>query len=208
MRRLVDRELAHNIKSAKRLVERVNPAVWEVLEEVITDYVVLLNRAPTLHRLGIQAFRPRLIEGSAIQLHPLVTSAFNADFDGDQMAVLVPLSKAAQAEARSRMLSVRNLLSPSSGEPIVSPTQDIVLGVYYMTSLRNYEEDLAKGTVPRGWGKIFSSLEEVVLAYDTGAIDLQAAITVRTNRDGGVVKRIETTVGRAIFNEILPETLG
>jgi DNA-directed RNA polymerase subunit beta' len=208
MRRLVDHELAHNIKSAKRLVERVNPSVWEVLEEVIGDYVVLLNRAPTLHRLGIQAFRPRLIEGSAIQLHPLVTQAFNADFDGDQMAVHVPLSKAAQAEARSRMLSVRNLLSPSSGEPIVSPTQDIVLGVYYMTSERNYDEDLANGTVPRGWGKVFSSLEEVSLAYESGAIDLQAAITVRTNRDGGVMKRIPTTVGRAIFNSILPETLG
>jgi DNA-directed RNA polymerase subunit beta' len=208
MRRLVDRELAHNIKSAKRLVERVNPSVWEVLEEVIGDFVVLLNRAPTLHRLGIQAFRPRLIEGSAIQLHPLVTSAFNADFDGDQMAVHVPLSKAAQAEARERMLSVRNLLSPSSGEPIVAPTQDIVLGVYYMTSERNYEDDLVKGTVPRGWGKVFSSLEEVRLAYDTGAVDLQAAITVRTSRDGGVMKRIPTTVGRAIFNQILPDDLG
>ena len=208
MRRLVDRGLAHNIKSAKRLVERVNPQVWEVLEDVIGDFVVLLNRAPTLHRLGIQAFRPRLIEGSAIQLHPLVTSAFNADFDGDQMAVHVPLSKAAQAEARERMLSVRNLLSPSSGEPIVAPTQDIVLGVYYMTSMRDYDEELAHGTVPRGWGKVFSSLEEVQLAYDSGAVDLQAEITVRTTRDGGVSKRIKTTVGRAIFNLILPEALG
>jgi DNA-directed RNA polymerase subunit beta' len=208
MRRLVDRGLAHNIKSAKRLVERVNPSVWDVLENVIGDYVVLLNRAPTLHRLGIQAFRPRLIEGSAIQLHPLVTTAFNADFDGDQMAVHVPLSKAAQTEARERMLSVRNLLSPSSGEPIVSPTQDIVLGIYYITSERNYEEDLANGVVPRGWGKTFSSLEEVKLAYDSGVIDVQARITVRTDRDGGEMKRIETTVGRALLNQILPTELG
>ncbi|HYJ13300.1 MAG TPA: DNA-directed RNA polymerase subunit beta' [Thermomicrobiales bacterium] len=208
MRRLVDRGLAHNIKSAKRLVERVNPSVWDVLESVIGDYVVLLNRAPTLHRLGIQAFRPRLIEGSAIQLHPLVTTAFNADFDGDQMAVHVPLSRAAQAEARERMLSIRNLLSPSSGEPIVSPTQDIVLGIYYITSERDYEEDLKNGTVPRGWGKTFSSLEEVQLAYDTDSIDIQAKIRVRTDRDGGVRKLIETTVGRAVFNHILPTELG
>nr|MBA3336580.1 DNA-directed RNA polymerase subunit beta' [Chloroflexia bacterium] len=207
MRRLVDSGYAHNIKAAKRLVERVDTRVWDVLEEVIQDYVVLLNRAPTLHRLGIQAFKVRLIEGSAIQIHPLVCSAFNADFDGDQMAVHVPLSKAAQAEARSRMLSVNNLLSPSNGEPIVSPTQDIVLGCYYMSSERDYAEDAKKGTVPRGWGKIFSSLEEVKLAYDSGVIDLQAQITVRTDRDGGETKRILTTVGRAIFNLALPETI-
>ena len=174
MRRLVDHGHAHNIKAAKRLVERVDPKVWDVLEEVIQDYVVLLNRAPTLHRLGIQAFKVRLIEGSAIQIHPLVCAAFNADFDGDQMAVHVPLSRKAQDEARTRMLSVRNLLSPSNGEPIVSPTQDIVLGCYYMTSERDHELDIAAGTVPRGWGKIFSSLEEVKLAYDAGAVDLQA----------------------------------
>jgi DNA-directed RNA polymerase subunit beta' len=208
MRRLVDRGLAHNIKSAKRLVERVNPSVWEVLEEVIQDHLVLLNRAPTLHRLGIQAFRPRLIEGSAIQLHPMVTTAFNADFDGDQMAVHLPLSKSAQEEARTRMLSIRNLLSPSSGDPIVSPTQDIVLGVYYMTSERDFEADRAAGTLPRGDGKVFSSLGEVKLAYDSGAIDLQARITVRTDRDGGEMKRIPTTVGRALFNLALPPTLG
>ncbi|MGH2549060.1 MAG: DNA-directed RNA polymerase subunit beta', partial [Thermomicrobiales bacterium] len=208
MQRLVKHNHAPNIKAAKRLVERVDDRVWEVLEEVIKDYVVLLNRAPTLHRLGIQAFFPRLIEGSAIQLHPMVCTAFNADFDGDQMAVHVPLSKKAQAEARERMLSVRNLLSPSNGEPIVSPTQDIVLGCYYMTSERNYEEDYANGTVPRGWGKTFSSLEEVQLAYDTGVVDLQAEIVVRTNRDKGVTKMITTTVGRAIFNFALPEELG
>src|SRR5215217_5808584 len=208
MRRLVDHGHAHNIKAAKRLVERVDPKVWDVLEEVIQDYVVLLNRAPTLHRLGIQAFKVRLIEGSAIQIHPLVCAAFNADFDGDQMAVHVPLSRRAQDEARTRMLSVRNLLSPSNGEPIVSPTQDIVLGCYYMTSERDLEADTAAGTVPRGWGKIFSSLEEVQLAYDAGAIDIHAQITVRTDRDGGETKRIETTVGRAIFNLALPGEIG
>ncbi len=208
MRRLVDHGHAHNIKAAKRLVERVDPKVWDVLEEVIQDYVVLLNRAPTLHRLGIQAFKVRLIEGSAIQIHPLVCAAFNADFDGDQMAVHVPLSRKAQDEARTRMLSVRNLLSPSNGEPIVSPTQDIVLGCYYMTSERDHEADQAAGTVPRGWGKIFSSLEEVRLAYDAGAIDLQAEISVRTDREGGEPKRIETTVGRAIFNLALPKEIG
>jgi DNA-directed RNA polymerase subunit beta' len=207
MRRLVDRELAHNIKSAKRLVERVNPAVWEVLEEVIEGYYVLLNRAPTLHRLGIQAFKPRLIEGSAIQLHPLVTTAFNADFDGDQMAVHVPLSKAAQNEAFERMLSVRNLLAPSSGEPIIAPTQDIVLGVYYITSERDFEEERANGTVPMGWGKRFSSLDEVELAYNSGIVDVQAKIFVRTDR-GGEMRTVETTVGRALFNNILPESLG
>ncbi len=204
MRKLVDHGFAHNIKAAKRLVERVDPKVWEVLEEVIESYLVLLNRAPTLHRLGIQAFRVRLIEGSAIQLHPLVCQAFNADFDGDQMAVHVPLSRKAQEEARTRMLSVRNLLSPSNGDPIVSPTQDIVLGCYYMTSQRGLDEWAADGGVPRGWGKAFSSLEEVKLAYDAGVVDLHAAISVRTTRDGGELKRIETTVGRAIFNLALP----
>ena len=208
MRRLVDHGHAHNIKAAKRLVERVDQRVWEVLEEVIKDHLVLLNRAPTLHRLGIQAFRVRLIEGSAIQLHPLVCTAFNADFDGDQMAVHVPLSKAAQAEARERMLSVHNLLSPSNGEPIVSATQDIVLGCYYMTSERDYEQDLANGTLPKGWGKTFGSLEEVQLAYDMDVVDIQAVIQVQTDRDGGVPKLIETTVGRAIFNLALPASLG
>ena len=208
MRRLVDQEFAHNIKSAKRLVERVNPVVWQVLEEVIKDYYVLLNRAPTLHRLGIQAFKPRLIEGSAIQLHPLVTTAFNADFDGDQMAVHVPLSKAAQTEAYERMLSVRNLLAPSSGEPIVAPSQDIVLGIYYITSEVDFEAVRANGNVPKGWGKRFSSLGEVELAYANELVDLQAKIFVRTDRDGGETRMIETTVGRAIFNNVLPKSLG
>ncbi len=208
MRRLVDAGHAHNIKAAKRLVERVDPKVWDVLEEVVQNYVVLLNRAPTLHRLGIQAFNVKLIDGSAIQIHPLVCAAFNADFDGDQMAVHVPLSRKAQDEARTRMLSTRNLLSPSNGEPIVSPTQDIVLGCYYLTSERDHESDIAAGTEPRGRGKVFSSLEEVKLAYETGAVDLLADIVVRTDRDGGVVKRIPTTVGRAIFNLTVPKEIG
>ncbi|HEV2528603.1 MAG TPA: DNA-directed RNA polymerase subunit beta' [Thermomicrobiales bacterium] len=207
MRKLVDKGFAHNIKAAKRLVERVDSRVWDVLEEVVQDYVVLLNRAPTLHRLGIQAFRVQLIDGSAIQLHPLVCQAFNADFDGDQMAVHVPLSRAAQAEARERMLSVRNLLSPSNGDPIVSPTQDIVLGCYYMTSKVNFDEEYARGTLPRGWGKVFSSMEEVKTAYDCGVVDLQADITVHTDRyaqQPGEVQKIDTTVGRVIFNMTLP----
>jgi DNA-directed RNA polymerase subunit beta' len=208
MRKLVDHGYAHNIKAAKRLVERVDPKVWDVLEEVIQSYLVLLNRAPTLHRLGIQAFRVRLIEGSAIQIHPLVCSAFNADFDGDQMAVHVPLSRKAQDEARTRMLSVRNLLSPSNGDPIVSPTQDIVLGCYYMTSKVDYDVARADGGLPRGWGKVFASLEEVKLAYDADVVDLQAEITVRTDRDGGISRLIETTVGRAIFNLALPAEIG
>src|SRR5437762_119530 len=163
MRKLVEKGLAHNIKSAKRIVERVRPEVWDVLEEVIQDHPVLLNRAPTLHRLGIQAFEPVLIEGSAIQIHPLVCSAFNADFDGDQMAVHVPLSAAAKKEAREQMLSVNNLLQPSNGDPIVAPTLDMVLGVYYLTTSRPNA---------KGEGKAFSDFDDAKLAYDIGVIDL------------------------------------
>src|SRR5256714_1163353 len=170
MRKLVDRQHAHNIKSAKRIVERVRPEVWDVLEEVIQDHPVLLNRAPTLHRLGIQAFEPVLIEGSAIQIHPLVCSAFNADFDGDQMAVHVPLSAAAKKEAREQMLSVNNLLQPSNGEPIVAPTLDMVLGVYYLTTAR---------PGARGQDKAFSDYDDAKLAYDMGVIDLQATVKLR-----------------------------
>src|SRR5262252_3934699 len=170
MRKLVEKGLAHNIKSAKRIVERVRPEVWDVLEEVIQDHPVLLNRAPTLHRLGIQAFEPILIEGSAIQNHPLVCSAFNADFDGDQMAVHVPLSAAAKREAREQMLSVNNLLQPSNGDPIVAPTLDMVLGVYYLTTSR---------PGARGESKAFSDFDDAKLAYDIGVIDLQATIKLR-----------------------------
>jgi DNA-directed RNA polymerase subunit beta' len=199
MQRLVVHGHAHNIKAAKRLVERMDPRVWDVLEEVTQNYLVLLNRAPTLHRLGIQAFEVKLIEGSAIQLHPLVCAAFNADFDGDQMAVHVPLSAAAQREACERMLSTRNLLDPSDGEPVIAPTLDIVLGCYAMT----LPDPNAKGA-----GKIFADRQEVVLAYQSGAVDLQAPIRVRMEIDGQGEQLVETTVGRVLFNEILPKELG
>jgi DNA-directed RNA polymerase subunit beta' len=194
MRKLVEHNYAHNIKSAKRIVERMKPEVWDVLEEVIRDHPVLLNRAPTLHRLGIQAFEAVLIEGSAIQIHPLVCPAFNADFDGDQMAVHVPLSAAAKEEAKTIMLSTYNLLSPANGEPIVAPTKDMVLGCYYLTT----ERPGAKGE-----GKIFASEDEVLMAYHMGYVDIQARITVRLN-SGEIV---QTTPGRVIFNEKLPSKL-
>ncbi len=199
MQKLVIHGHAHNIKAAKRLVERVDPHVWDVLEEVIKDYLVLLNRAPTLHRLGIQAFEVKLIEGSAIQLHPLVCSAFNADFDGDQMAVHVPLSESAQHEARERMLSTRNLLDPSDGDPVIAPTLDIVLGCYYMTQPR---------PGAKGEGKIFSSPSEVILAYQTGVVDVQSTIKVMLSNNGSGSQIIETTVGRVILNQEVPKELG
>jgi DNA-directed RNA polymerase subunit beta' len=222
MRKLVERNFAHNIKSAKRIVERVRPEVWDVLEEVIKDHPVLLNRAPTLHRLGIQAFDAVLVEGSAIQIHPLVCTAFNADFDGDQMAVHVPLSRAAQSEARSRMMSTHNLLSPASGEPIVNPTKDMVLGCYYLTVMKDGGQ---------GEGSVFATFDEALQAYELGKISLQSRIfvgiaqlelendVVRT--PAGIISRedikqlpkskrsfgIETTAGRIIFNEALPEEI-
>jgi DNA-directed RNA polymerase subunit beta' len=194
MKRLVDLNHAQNIKSAKRMVERARPVVWDVLEEVIAEHPVLLNRAPTLHRLGIQAFEPQLVEGKAIQIHPLVCTAFNADFDGDQMAVHLPLSAEAQAEARVLMLSSNNILSPASGRPITSPTQDMVLGLYFLTSLR--EKQL-------GEGRAFSSLAEAVMAFDQGSLSLQAKIKLRIDKSG-VAETRETTLGRALFNEVLP----
>ena len=201
MNRLVLKGYAHNIKSAKRLAERARPEVWDILEDVVKDRPVLLNRAPTLHRLGIQAFQPVLIEGSAIQLHPLVTTAFNADFDGDQMAVHVPLSREAVLEAKRLMLSTQNLLAPSSGEPIVAPTLDMVLGCYYMTMID-------EGA--RGEGLDFSSFEDARLAHDVGVVDLRAKINVRSPLgekylNGG--EMVETSVGRIIFNEVLPPAL-
>ncbi len=197
MRRLVGRGLALNIRSAKRIVERGKPEVWDILEEVVKERPVLLNRAPTLHRLGIQAFHPVLIGGSAIQLHPLVCVAFNADFDGDQMAVHVPLSKAAVEEANKVMLSVYNMLLPSSGEPVVAPTLDIVLGCYYLTMLK---------PGMKGEGMVFSSFDEARLAYEIGIVDSSAEIEVRDPNDG--TKRIKTSVGRIIFSEVLPKELG
>jgi DNA-directed RNA polymerase subunit beta' len=210
MKRLVDMNHAQNIKSAKRMVERARPVVWDVLEEVITEHPVLLNRAPTLHRLGIQAFEPQLVEGKAIQIHPLVCTAFNADFDGDQMAVHLPLSAEAQAEARILMLSSNNILSPASGRPITSPTQDMVLGLYYLTSD-------SEGAL--GEGRSFSSLSEAVMAYDARELDVRARLKLRlrgsvppvgwTPADGaepnGSGILVETTLGRTLFNEALPE---
>jgi DNA-directed RNA polymerase subunit beta' len=196
MRRLVAQGLAPNIKSARRLVERAKSEVYDILEEVIKERPVLLNRAPTLHRLSIQAFEPVLIDGSAIQIHPLVCSAFNADFDGDQMAVHVPLSRAAVKEARDMMLSHHNILLPSSGEPTVTPTLDMVLGCYYLTTIRQQGKEN---------GKPYGSFEEAKLAYEFGAVDLREEIEVRNQETG---EKLKTSVGRIIFNEVLPEQLG
>ncbi len=198
MKKLVDRNLSQNIKSAKRMVERARPEVWDVLEEVVREHPVLLNRAPTLHRLGIQAFEPVLIEGKAIQVHPLVCTAYNADFDGDQMAVHVPLSAAAQAEARLLMLSAYNILSPAYGKAITSPTRDIVFGCYYLT--QEHPEDKDK---PEKNLKAFSSPNEVILALEGGAVGLHSRIRVRYLDPEPIV----TTVGRVIFNEAIPEEL-
>ncbi|OGP08311.1 MAG: DNA-directed RNA polymerase subunit beta' [Deltaproteobacteria bacterium RIFCSPLOWO2_12_FULL_43_16] len=191
--KLEERGYATTIKAAKKMVEKERPEVWDVLDEVIREHPVLLNRAPTLHRLGIQAFEPLLIEGKAIQLHPLVCTAFNADFDGDQMAVHVPLSVESQAEARILMMSTNNILSPANGKPVIAPTQDIVLGLYYMTRERY-------GV--KGEGNVFSSPEEVRVAYDAGEVHLQAKIKVKMNGE-----LIDTTVGRILLNEVLPEEI-
>ncbi|MBE6936090.1 MAG: DNA-directed RNA polymerase subunit beta' [Ruminococcaceae bacterium] len=202
MKKLVDDGIANNIKSAKKMVERARTEVWDALEVVISEHPVLLNRAPTLHRLGIQAFEPVLVEGRAIKLHPLVCTAFNADFDGDQMAVHVPLSAEAQAEARILMLSANNLLKPVDGKPIAVPTQDMILGSYYLT----YERDTEPGT-----GKIFSNEEEALLAYNEGIVGIHAPIRVRVSREkNGVTETriIPATVGRLIFNKQIPQDLG
>lgn len=199
IQKLVEYNYANNVKGAKRIVEQRRPEVWEVLEEVIQTRPILLNRAPTLHRLGIQAFEPILVEGNALQLHPLVCSAFNADFDGDQMAVHIPLSRKSVEEARDLMLSSKNLLLPANGEPVVSPTKDMVLGIYYLT----VEEEGKKGE-----GKIFADFDEVLLAYSLGKVDIHAKIKVLNYRsDIEITEPIETTVGRVIFNQILPNEL-
>ena len=202
MKKLVQDGVAHNIKSAKRMVERVMPQVWDVLEEVITDHPVLLNRAPTLHRLGIQAFQPVLVEGRAIKLHPLVCTAYNADFDGDQMAVHVPLSVEAQAEARFLMLAATNILKPSDGKPVCVPTQDMVLGTYYLTM----EKENAKGE-----GKYFYCIEEAIMAYELKEIAIHAQISIKITKEiDGVMKSgiIKTTIGKIMFNESIPQDLG
>lgn len=200
MKRLVRDGYVHNIKSAKRMVERVKPEVWGIVEEVISEHPVLLNRAPTLHRLGIQAFEPVLVDGKAIRLHPLVCTAYNADFDGDQMAVHVPLSVEAQAEARFLMLSVNNILAPKDGKPITTPTQDMVLGAYYLT----YEKE--NQTEPK---KVYKDYQELLLAYDNKAVDLHTRVIVRKYlEEEQRFIRIESTVGRFIFNEKIPQNLG
>ena len=199
MHRLVVLGIAPNIKSAKRMVERARPEVWDILEDVIRDRPVMLNRAPTLHRLGIQAFMPTLIEGNAIQIHPLVCSAFNADFDGDQMAVHVPLSRMAVNEARVAMLSTHNMLSPASGEPLVAPTLDMVMGCYYLTAIQ-------EGAL--GEGRRFYDSDEAHIAHSSGLIDLRAVIQLREVPGIDGDDWVETTLGRLIFNEILPESVG
>ncbi|WP_055482767.1 DNA-directed RNA polymerase subunit beta' [Sphaerimonospora mesophila] len=209
MKRLVDLNHAQNIKSAKRMVERARPVVWDVLEEVITEHPVLLNRAPTLHRLGIQAFEPQLVEGKAIQIHPLVCTAFNADFDGDQMAVHLPLSAEAQAEARILMLSTNNILKPADGKPVTMPTQDMVIGLYWLTT----EKEDALGA-----GRVFSSVAEALMAFDRRELDVQARVQIRMKDfppprgweapegwEAGQPFRLETTLGRCLFNQTLPD---
>src|SRR5690625_5019127 len=202
MKELVGQKIAHNIKSAKRMIERVHPEVWDVLEQVIKEHPVLLSRAPTLHRLGIQALGPTFVEGRAIRLHPLVCTAYNADFDGDQMAVHVPLSAEAQAEARVLMLAAQNILNPKDGKPVVTPSQDMVLGNYYLTMER-------AGAV--GEGSVFANVDEALMAYQNGHVHLHtrvAILAVNLNNETFTEEQnkqlLITTVGKLIFNEILP----
>ena len=202
IQKLVAQGMEQNVKTAKRAVERLKPEVWDVLENVIKDHPVMLNRAPTLHRLGIQAFEPVLVEGKALKLHPLCCTAFNADFDGDQMAVHVPLSMEAQAEARFLMLSANNILKPQDGKPVVSPTQDMVLGCYYLTIVR-------EGS--KGEGMVFTDVDEALMAYDTGYISLQAKVKIRMKRmfqGREYTKLVETSIGRVIFNQAVPQDMG
>ena len=201
IRELVKREISHNVKNAKKLVERENDKVWDVLEDVIVDHPVLLNRAPTLHRLGIQAFEPILVEGKAIKLHPLVCTAYNADFDGDQMAVHLPLSPEAQAEARLLMLSTNNILAPKDGKPITTPSQDMVLGSFYMTTRKEGQ---------KGEGLVFKDIDEMMLAYAMHYVTLQTIVKVKRDsvNNDGTSKIVESTVGRFIFNEGIPQDLG
>lgn len=207
MKKLVEQGQAHNIKSAKRMIEKVKPEVWDVLEDVIQEHPVMLNRAPTLHRLGIQAFEPVLVEGKAIKLHPLACTAFNADFDGDQMAVHVPLSVEAQAEARFLMLSVNNILAPKDGSPITTPTQDMILGSYYLTHPGSKDRNTE---AEKGDGKIFTDMDEMLMAYQDGIVGIHARVKVRVYKGedderGGIV---ESTVGRFIFNQNIPQDIG
>ncbi|MBE5780643.1 MAG: DNA-directed RNA polymerase subunit beta' [Clostridiales bacterium] len=202
LKKLVEENYAHNVRQAKKMTERMDSKVWDVLEDIIKDHPVLLNRAPTLHRLGIQAFEPVLVEGRALKLQPLVCTAYNADFDGDQMAVHIPLSVEAQAESRFLMLSANNLLKPQDGKPVVSPTQDMVMGAYYLTIVRDGE---------KGEGAVFSSADEAIMAYQTGNVTLHSKVKVRMEGEfegEKVVGLIDTTVGRIIFNSAVPQNLG
>ncbi len=208
IRKMIERGVVKTVKSAKKIVDKKEPIVWDILENVLKGHPVLLNRAPTLHRLGIQAFQPKLIEGKAIQLHPLVCSAFNADFDGDQMAVHLPLGPAAVLEAQLLMLASHNILNPANGAPIAVPSQDMVLGLYYLTKSRVTE----KGHVIKGQGSTFYSAEEVIIARNEGKLDLHANIkirAVRRNDEGNLAMEIfDTTAGRVLFNQIVPESVG
>ncbi|EOR92964.1 DNA-directed RNA polymerase beta' subunit [Arcticibacter svalbardensis MN12-7] len=208
IRKMIERGVVKTVKSAKKIVDRKDPIVWDILENVLKGHPVLLNRAPTLHRLGIQSFQPKLIEGKAIQLHPLVCTAFNADFDGDQMAVHLPLGHAAVLEAQILMLASHNILNPANGTPITVPSQDMVLGLYYITKGRKTEE----GHIIKGQGQTFYSAEEVIIAYNERKIDLHAFIKVKAKekeKDGTIVSKIiDTTVGRVLFNEMVPEEVG
>ncbi|MBS1581934.1 MAG: DNA-directed RNA polymerase subunit beta' [Bacteroidetes bacterium] len=204
IRKLIERGIVKTVKSAKKIVDKKEPVIWDILENVLKSHPVLLNRAPTLHRLGIQAFQPKLIEGKAIQLHPLVTTAFNADFDGDQMAVHVPLGHAAILEAQLLMLASHNILNPANGAPIAVPSQDMVLGLYYITKGRKSEP----GHPMRGEGRVFYSSEEVGIAYNEGKVDMHAWIKVRWAGKDGKTQLIETTVGRVLFNEVVPDEVG
>ena len=207
IRKLIERGIVKTVKSAKKLVDRKDAVVWDILENILKGHPVLLNRAPTLHRLSIQAFQPKLVEGKAIQLHPLVTSAFNADFDGDQMAVHVPLSNAAILEAQLLMLSSHNILNPQNGTPITLPSQDMVLGLYYISKAKKSTDDVKV----KGEGKSFYSMEEVMIAYNENKVELHAPIKVRTKirKQGKLIpKTVETTVGRVMFNQFVPEEVG
>ncbi|RZK47045.1 MAG: DNA-directed RNA polymerase subunit beta', partial [Pedobacter sp.] len=208
IRKMIERGVVKTVKSAKKIVDRKDPLVWDILENVLKGHPVLLNRAPTLHRLGIQSFQPRLIEGKAIQLHPLVCTAFNADFDGDQMAVHLPLGHAAILEAQVLMLAAHNILNPANGTPITVPSQDMVLGLYYITKGRRTDDS----RVVKGQDQSFYSPEEVIIAYNEKKIDLHAFIKVKVNvkqEDGTIVNKLtETTVGRVLFNQMVPEEVG
>ncbi|RZK14352.1 MAG: DNA-directed RNA polymerase subunit beta', partial [Pedobacter sp.] len=208
IRKMIERGVVKTVKSAKKIVDRKDPLVWDILENVLKGHPVLLNRAPTLHRLGIQAFQPKLIEGKAIQLHPLVCTAFNADFDGDQMAVHLPLGNAAILEAQVLMLAAHNILNPANGTPITVPSQDMVLGLYYITKGRRTDDS----RVVKGQDSSFYSPEEVIIAYNEKELDLHAFIKVRVNvkqADGSIVNKLtETTVGRVLFNQMVPDEVG